>query len=136
MRNLLLIVVFSVVSAGFSGAKAQEVETLKQQREAVKLNLDLIDKKIELKKAIEERDKREAKAVEANARAEGISTVDGNASSDPKEIKKAQRTVKQAETANKNLQRGNDKIVDLEAQIKGLETRIENAPYRIEISEN
>lgn len=95
----------------------------------------MLDKKIALEKAIAERDKREAKAAEANSKAESISNVNGTENSDPQAIKNAQRTVKQAENANKSLERGNNNIAKIEAEIKGLETKLDNAHYGVKLTE-
>lgn len=131
MKNICFAVLLMASSLTF--LQAQNLEVLKEQRQAVKLNLDLIDKKIDLEKAIAERDKREAKAAEANSKAESVANTDATASSDPKEAKKAARIVKQAESATKSLERGNNAITKLEAEIKAIEEKIDNAKYIVEI---
>ncbi len=131
MKKICFAVLLMASSLTF--LQAQNLEVLKEQRQAVKLNLDLIDKKIDLEKAIAERDKREAKAAEANSKAESVANTDATASSDPKEAKKAARIVKQAESATKSLERGNNAITKMEAEIKALEEKIDSAKYIVEI---
>ena len=96
-----------------------------------------MEKKIDLEKAKAERDKRETKAQDANAKADNYgSDFSKNSEADKaSDEAKAAKAMKKAKSANKNLERSKDKIIDLEGDIRKLESKLESARYRVEVIE-
>lgn len=117
---------------------AQNLETLKNQKEAVEIQLDLLDKKNDLEKAKIEKQKREEKAVDLNNKANNKGDKfkgAENADKTSDDAKAAAKAFKKAENANKSLERSNDRIIDLEADIKKLESKLDRAKFSVELKE-
>lgn len=135
MKKLSLSFIFLLISMFFS---AQDLEVFKAQRDVLKLNVDLVEKKIDLLKEQQENEKLKLKATElekissesvANKSAE-INIVDQT-----KEAKKIAKQLKQSESASKSVNRSNDRIIDLEADIKKIELKLEHLKYEVEIKD-
>ncbi len=138
MKKILFTVVAVLGVSAFTVLQAQDLETLKKQRESVKFKLDLIDKKIELEKAIADKDKREVKAQDLNEKADstgGDFSENSSAEKATDEAKAAAKALRKAENANKSLARSRNRIIDLEGDIRKLESKLESARYEVELRE-
>lgn len=135
MKNFLVAIIFCL---GFSvTAKAQSIDEMKSQREALKLTTDLVDKKIELETENQKNEKIKSNTQSLNRKSD--KSTDNFSSSDPdstvKDAKKTAKILKETENANKDLEKSNRKIIGLQADIKKIESQLDKAKYRIELKE-
>lgn len=131
-----IVLAFSLlISLSFS---AQELEVLKAKKEVLNLNVDLIEKKIDLLKEQQNNEKLKLKASELDkisSESASNKTAEANTEEQTKEAKKLAKQLKQSESANKNLTRSNDRIIDLEGDIKKIELKLERLKYEVEVKE-
>lgn len=124
-----------LISLSFS---AQELEVLKAKKEVLNLNVDLIEKKIDLLKEQQNNEKLKLKASELDkisSESAANKSAEANTEEQTKEAKKLAKQLKQSESANKSLNRSNDRIIDLEGDIKKIELKLERLKYEVEVKE-
>ncbi|MBE2274189.1 MAG: hypothetical protein IAE62_07960 [Flavobacteriales bacterium] len=141
IKNLLtssaLVLSFTLISFN---AKAQEndISVMKQQSEVLKLNADLMDKKIDWEKEKQNNTKIQASVASLNKKSDN-ETDDYHPSKDPKDTakdaKNAAKILKLTESANKDLERSNNKMIDIEGDIRKLEKKLEKLKYTVELKE-
>ena len=141
IKNLLtssaLVLSFTLISFN---AKAQEndISVMKQQSEFLKLNADLMDKKIDWEKEKQNNTKIQASVASLNKKSDN-ETDDYHPSKDPKDTakdaKNAAKILKLTESANKDLERSNNKMIDIEGDIRKLEKKLEKLKYTVELKE-
>lgn len=141
IKNLLtssaLVLSFTLISFN---AKAQEndINVMKQQSEVLKLNADLMDKKIDWEKEKQNNTKIQASVASLNKKSDN-ETDDYHSSKDPKDTakdaKNAAKILKLTQSANKDLERSNNKMIDIEGDIRKLEKKLEKLQYTVELKE-
>lgn len=118
---------------GFIFINAQDLDRLNNQKESLKLNLDLVNKQIDLEKEKKENEKINQELTDLNAQSSKTENLNpSNTEIAAKEAKKTARLLKQIENKNKDLSRSNDKIIDLEADIRKINNRVEKLKLKID----
>lgn len=136
MKKYFFIAILGL--AAFSTqVKAQDISALKDQKEALKLSLDLIDKKIDLAKEQKDNEKIQGNVNDLNKKSDrkSDSYSPSDAESTAKDAKKTAKVLKEAESANKDLVRSNEKIADLQKDISKLQDKLNKQKYTVEIKE-
>lgn len=134
MKKILFALAF------LSGAvflHAQSVEDMKKQVETLKIQTDLLNKKIDLEQELAKNLKAQNAAESLNKKSDNKadSYKPSDANSTAKDAKKTVKILKEAESANKDLLKSNNKIAELEADVKKLEMKLEKQKFQIEIKE-
>ena len=137
-KYLLSTVVVFGLAAFTSNVQAQDLNTMKKQRETLKTSLDLFDKEIELLSEKQNNEKKVELANSLNRKAD--KTSDGFSKSDnvknvANNAKDAARALKKSESANKDVLKSNNKIVDLEADVRKLKLKLDAMEYRVEVTQ-
>ncbi|WP_373707530.1 hypothetical protein [Kaistella sp.] len=141
MKAKLISLVFALgfVMISINGtAQQQDLKTLKQQSQVVRLNADLVTKKIDLEKERQNNLKlsEEVKYLDkkSNRTTNKFSTSDPRTTA--KDARNTAKILRQTEAANKDLRRSNLKIEKMERDILKLEEKLKNLQYAVEIKEN
>lgn len=141
MKAKLISLVFALgfVMISINGtAQQQDLKTLKQQSQVVRLNADLVTKKIDLEKERQNNLKlsEEVKYLDkkSNRTTNKFSPSDPRATA--KDARNTAKILRQTEAANKDLRRSNLKIEKMERDILKLEEKLKNLQYAVEIKEN
>ena len=135
--SLLFTLGFLLFSLNLS-AQEQDIKAMKQQSHVVKLNGDLMSKKI----ALEKEKNRNAKFLDEAESLNRKSDRKTNkfSPSDPKstakDAKNAAKLLRQTESANNDLRKSNLKIKKLEKDILKLEEKLQKLEYSVKIKEN
>lgn len=121
-----------------ANAQKQDLKTLKQQSEVVKLNADLVAKKIKLEKERQHNIKLAEEVKYLDKKAD--KTTNKFSPSDPKttakDARNAAKLLRQTEAANKDLRKSNLKLEKIESDILKLEEKLHKLEYSVEIIEN
>lgn len=141
IKNLLtssaLVLSFTLISFN-SKAQENDINVMKQQSEVLKLNADLMDKKIDWEKEKQNNTKIQASVASLNKKSDN-ETDDYHPSKDPKDTakdaKNAAKILKLTQSANKDLERSNNKMIDIEGDIRKLEKKLEKLKYTVELKE-
>lgn len=134
---LLFALGFVMISIN-GNAQKQDLKTLKQQSQVVKLNADLVAKKIDLEKERQNNIKIADEVKYLDKKAD--KTTNKFSPSDPKttakDARNAAKLLRQTESANKDLRRSNLKLEKIERDILKLEEKLNKLQYAVEIKEN
>lgn len=141
MKAKLISLVFalSFVIISISGnAQQQDLKTLKQQSQVVRLNADLVAKKINLEKERQHNLKlsEEVKYLDKKSNRATNKFSPSDPKTTAKDARSAAKLLRQTEAANKDLRRSNLKIQKMERYILKLEEKLKNLQYSVEIKEN
>lgn len=138
-KFISLVFALGFVMISITGtAQQQDLKTLKQQSQVVRLNADLVTKKIDLEKERQNnlRLSEEVKYLDKKSNR----TTNKFSPSDPrttaKDARNTAKILRQTEAANKDLRRSNLKIEKMERDILKLEEKLKNLQYAVEIKEN
>lgn len=134
MKKYFFMTMLGIGIAGFTNsAKAQEIELMKEQKEVLELNTDLIEKKIELQKEMLDNIKIRETVDELNRKSDkktdqfDISTPKATA----KEAKNTAKILRKTESANHDLYKSNRKVADIEEDIRRIEAKLERLQYDV-----
>ena len=119
-------------------AQQQDLKTLKQQSQVVRLNADLVAKRIDLEKERQHNLKlsEEVKYLDKKSNRATNKFSPSDPRTTAKDARSAAKLLRQTETANKDLRRSNLRIEKMERDILKLEEKLKNLQYAVEIKEN
>lgn len=136
LLSAALVMGFSLFSVTMNAQKT-DIDVMKKQYEVLKLNSDLMNKKIELEREMQSHGKMKDNAESLNRKANR--STDNYRSSDAEstanDAKKTAKVLKQTESANRNLERSNNRIIDLQGEIRKIELKLERLPFTVELKE-
>ena len=133
MKKLIFSMIFVAVAFSANTLKAQSTDEMKKQVETLKLETDLLNKKIDLQN---ERDRNAKVQDDANALNRRSEKRTNDQDETERDAKKTAKVLKNAESKNRSLMKSNSKIVDLEADIKKLEMKLDKQKYRVDFKTN